>query len=193
MPKRTNPFQELVLAIERLLAKEDVQITSSVEMPEPGEGSEREMDVLVEGEINGESVRIAVEARDHQEPQDVTWIDALIGKYQLLQVDVVIAVSRSGFTAGAKQKASLHNIRTLTVKELEEGDWPSGFTRFGFRFLERGVQLVGFMLGVYPEPPKAEGQIDGNQPLVDRSGAPAGTLEPVSELTGAVLCDCPWL
>ena len=65
---------------------------------------------------------IAVECRDRARPADIEWIDALIGKYDDMPVNRVVAVSRMGFTSGAKKKASENGIIYWTLEEAHQQD-----------------------------------------------------------------------
>ena len=59
-------------------------------------------------------------------PQDVTWIEQLMGRRESLRADSVIAVSASKFTRGAIMKAEAYgiNLRNLaTLSALEIRDW----------------------------------------------------------------------
>ena len=60
--------------------------------------------------IRREGALTLVECRLHKEPQDVTWIEQLIGRRISLRADAVIAVSASGFTETAEEKAKRHGI-----------------------------------------------------------------------------------
>jgi hypothetical protein len=56
--------------------------------------------------------------------EDVTWIEELIGRRASLAADAIIAVSASGFTATARQKADrygiiLRDVASLTPREIE--------------------------------------------------------------------------
>lgn len=113
MSRQSNFFQRVIAAIERQLAQEGVQVTESALLPEPTSGAEREVDVHIAGELNGYPVAIAVECRDWKTPQDVDWIDALIGKYRDMGMALVVAVSTSGFTKAAETKAKSVRIRTV--------------------------------------------------------------------------------
>jgi hypothetical protein len=55
----------------------------------------------------------------------VEWIDALLGKYRDLPVDRIVAVSRTGFTAGAQAKANATKVETRTLREALAANWPS--------------------------------------------------------------------
>ena len=89
-----------------------------------GDGNSREIDILIDIESYGHRIRIAVECRDRSRQDDIQWIDAIIGKYNNIDVDKVIAVSSSGFTIGATNKALSHGIEPMTLKEFEEKNWP---------------------------------------------------------------------
>src|SRR6266545_3818876 len=99
MPQRTNDFQELIALIHRQLAP-TARVTESVIREDALTGGGREVDITVEGELAGYPVTVVIECRDHKRPQDVVWIDQLVGKY-LHQVARVVAVSSSGFTPEA--------------------------------------------------------------------------------------------
>ena len=145
MASQTNPFQALIAFIERQLAEGGATVTESAQLKEPS-GAQREVDVLIEADINGHPIRVAIECRDHQTKQDVTWIDALIGKYQNLDVSQVVAVSSSGFTTNAIEKAATHRIRTLSLEEALESDWPKDLIRPFIRILAERHALTNAML-----------------------------------------------
>jgi hypothetical protein len=66
----------------------------------------RQIDVAIRRE---DSLTI-VECRLHKDPQDVTWIEELMGRRISLSADAVIAVSASGFTKTAREKATHYGI-----------------------------------------------------------------------------------
>lgn len=91
----------------------------------------REVDILLEQQAFGLKLLIGVECRGRSRKGDVEWIDGLIGKYHDLPVKKIIAVSSSGFSKTAKQKAEAHNIETLHLQEALAADWPAKFCRVG--------------------------------------------------------------
>lgn len=136
MPKRTNPFQRLVRAIEAQIAPPGSTVTESA-MLRDRNGNLREVDILVVGKSGIREVRWAIECQDRARKGDSPWIDALIGKYQdIPEIDMVVAVAERGFTKPAEKKARAHRIRTLRldggrlhawVREiLSRADGPSG-------------------------------------------------------------------
>lgn len=136
MPQRSNDFQRLVKTIHDAMIKVDGgTVTESALLLEP-DGTRREVDILLERRIADVTVRLAVECRDRSRRSDVEWIDALIGKFQRLDVDKIVAVSSTGFTAAAASKAAEHNIEVRALKQCFAGDWRAEFSSLGFAALE---------------------------------------------------------
>ena len=120
MPKRTNDFQKLIATIETELAPLGAVVTESKLIKAKHSDVEREIDVAIESTVGHHEILIAMECRDHGRPANIQWIDALVGKYADLPVSNVIAVSRSGFSKKAHQKAEKANIRTITLEKAIE-------------------------------------------------------------------------
>jgi Restriction endonuclease len=129
MPKRTNDFQRLMHYIYSQLAPKDVCVTESASLKERSNNVEREVDILLEQNIFGMAMRIAIECRGRSRKDDIEWIDSLIGKFQNLDVHKVIAVSKSGFSKGAIKKAADSNIETRTLKQALDTDWSAEFVK----------------------------------------------------------------
>lgn len=64
--------------------------------------------------------KVFVECRKHATPQDVKWVEELIGRKISLRPDQMIGVSSSGFTKLAKIKAEAHGIILREVGELRD-------------------------------------------------------------------------
>lgn len=130
MPKRSNLFQRMIRVLYEAEDVTGVTVQESAELLERTTGRKREIDILLETIICGERIRIAIETRDRTNVDDVTWIDGLIGKYMDLDVQKTVAISASGFSETAIQKAMAHGIRTLTATEAVEYDWSQEFAEF---------------------------------------------------------------
>jgi hypothetical protein len=119
----STAFERRIERIHWLLEDEDAVITWNDRIPDPDNPSQpRQIDITIRRD---QSLTI-VECRVHKSPQDVTWIEELIGRRQSLRANAVIAVSASGFTEGARAKAShfgiiLRDFQTLTAEEIR--DW----------------------------------------------------------------------
>ena len=125
MPQRSNEFQRLVELIQRLYAPHNAKVTPSAMV------NGREVDVLVKYQTDLFPVTIAVEARDHSRPIDVTGVEAYIGKYNSvggIRADKVIIVAPS-FTKTAQQRADQLGFTLLTLTDLEHDSPKAVFTR----------------------------------------------------------------
>ena len=124
MPKRSNFFQRLIFEIEQSLKDTSkTTITESALLKDQHTTTEREIDIMIESEISGYPIRIAIECRNYRRKCSTIWIEQLIGKYQDLPIDKVIAVSRNGFYQPAIDKAQKYGIETLSLKQVSKTDW----------------------------------------------------------------------
>jgi hypothetical protein len=130
MPKRTNEFQQIVAYIYSQIVPAGGRVTESAFLREDGTGEPREVDVLIEHNVTGHDIKIAVECRDHARDQNVQWIDNLIGKFSRLRVNQIVAISSSPFSDAAKKKAAEHNIDAITVNEALTTDWVDRIERW---------------------------------------------------------------
>lgn len=120
MSKKSDQFEILISRIHELLEGDEVDVKWNERIPDPDNPSQgRQVDVLIEkdGLIN------MIECRIHEKPQDVKWIEELIGRRISLGANSIIAVSASGFTSGAKKKANkygviLNDMNTLSEEEI---------------------------------------------------------------------------
>jgi hypothetical protein len=80
MPQRSNEFQQLIHHIHTQMASLDAKVTESALLKERDSDAKREVDILIEDEVAGVKVRIAVETRDRSRPDTLEWIDGLVGK-----------------------------------------------------------------------------------------------------------------
>lgn len=126
MPKRTNPFQELVTQIQRLLAAKGAKVSTSVLLKYFGIDEEREVDILIEGQWGAKTIRLAVEANAEARPMTVEGINQYIDSYRGrcgLPVTDFIIVTKNGYTSTARQVAAANNIELLTLSEARDYEW----------------------------------------------------------------------
>jgi hypothetical protein len=126
MPKRTNDFQQLIFVIENKLAGSNVTVTETKEFIDVKTGQLREIDIVIDAEIGGRPIAIAVECRSHKRKQSVGWIEELRGKYiDIPEINKVVVVSKSGFHKPALIKAKQFGWEALTLNEAKDLDWES--------------------------------------------------------------------
>lgn len=115
MTNESDIFERQIERIHSLLESEDSIVTWNDHVPDPDNPSQqRQIDVS----IRRDDAFTLVECRIHAQPQDVTWIEELIGRRSSLKADAVIAVSASGFTRGAVLKGNAHGIFLRDMKSL---------------------------------------------------------------------------
>ena len=115
--KESEAFEQQIHRIHELLEGSEATVTWNDHIPDPDNHSRsRQIDITIKRNGN----LTMVECRQHQLPQDVQWIEELIGRRTSLRVDSAIAVSSSGFTSGAIKKASAHGIILRNLEEVSE-------------------------------------------------------------------------
>lgn len=95
----------------------------------------REVDVSVRFRKGSHDFLIIFECRDRKRKNGPDWIEHIIQKTRDLGANKVIAVSASGFTKGAIEKAKHYDIKLRTFEEIssqEIFDWflPKSFTSY---------------------------------------------------------------
>src|SRR5258708_18015877 len=95
-------FEQQIRRIHELIAESGAEVTWNDHIGDPDNPPRtRQIDVTLR--LNG--ALTLVEWRLHKAPQDVQWIECLIGRRLSLCAQSVIAVSSSGFTTRALSKS----------------------------------------------------------------------------------------
>lgn len=173
MPKRSNPFQKLVLQIERQLADSGTTVEESAMLPD-AHGELREIDVLLRVPAGMRELLVAIECRDHARNADAPWVEQIRGKYEFLSVDRKVAVARKGFSKAAVAKARIWNIETITLARASKIDWAAEVAQISaIEFEENGVQVVGEVVlsTVQKDTPLVWPQPHTELEILDRTGA----------------------
>lgn len=117
MSKDSDNFEKQIKRIHDLIEQPDSEIIWNDRILDPDNPKQsRQIDVS----IKREGALTLVECRFHNKPQDVKWVEELIGRKISLQADALIAVSVSGYTKGAINKARAHGIILRDVISLTE-------------------------------------------------------------------------
>jgi hypothetical protein len=93
---------------------------------------DREADIELVTVVAGQSITLAIECREFDQPATPEWIDELIGKHAGRAVKVV-AISSAGFTAAASERAREASIDTIGITEASDRqwrDWVSGINTY---------------------------------------------------------------
>lgn len=175
MPKRTNAFQSLVARVFKAREEDHSIVVESQTVTEKGTDTPAEIDILITKTTYGVSLRIALECRDHARPQSIEWIRELSDKKQSMSLNKVVAVSTSGFTKGARQKAQQENIELLSLKEATQRAWQEEFVRIGISQVTWTGGITGLKIHFSGSLPSGL-TITSNSELTDTSGKPVGSL-----------------
>lgn len=178
MPKRTNVFQQVITYIHEQMTSSAGTVKESQVVHERSCNAEREVDILLEQEVLGTKLRIAVECRGRGRKDTLEWIDSLIGKYHDLVEDInkVIAVSRSGFSPDAQKKALAHKIELRTLEEALETQWPDELLKIGLASVTYHVTMKVKSLEL--DPPVVT-SIGPHDTVVNELGGVRGTLDEI--------------
>lgn len=117
MPKRTNDFQKLVFLVNKLVSDRSI-VTESKFLTDLQTGAKREVDVCIESLIGGYSVTISIECAKHKRKCSVQWVEEKKAKHERLPTNVLVLVSKAGFSKEAKKVAQKYGIETLRFDEL---------------------------------------------------------------------------
>jgi hypothetical protein len=168
MPKRSNKFQRLVRLLQHQLADTGVVITESKMVEDRIDGEKAEVDVAVEGVLNGFPLIMGFEVRNTRRRIDRNGAIAIVGKYQRL-VDKTIVVSRAGFTRTALKHFKMHGVTPITLADAITVDWGNFFERFR--------QLFFVVLEIKPDGPPQVHYTGLDQPFRPMTEAPIPILK----------------
>ncbi|WP_170565938.1 restriction endonuclease [Ruegeria atlantica] len=114
-------FEKRIGRIYSLLNR-DAAVTWNKTIPDPDYPDQnRQIDIEVE---RPDGLVVHIECRHRSRPQDVQWIEALIGRRESLKADAIVGVSSSGFTKPALAKAKrfgvfLRNLNDISDREVQ--------------------------------------------------------------------------
>ena len=103
MPKRSTPRQAVVYWIRKHLAGDSSSVTESKFLTCGRTGAEREVDVVVESELDGVPIVVSFEVVDRARPSDRPWVESMIAKHGTLPTNQLYLVSWAGFTRDANK------------------------------------------------------------------------------------------
>jgi hypothetical protein len=142
--KDSEALEQQIHRIYQLLEESGAAVVWNDRIPDPDcPTQQRQVDVT----ITRDGRLTLVECRKHKFAQDVQWIEELIGRRTSLRADAVIAVSASGFTAGALEKAKKHGVsprdlQRLTDREIKSWGRRVGLTLFFYQYFNLELSLL---------------------------------------------------
>lgn len=121
MPKRSTPFQAIVRLVRQHFAQPGVTVTESKMLHDAVLDIEREVDIVIEGEFDGEPVVISVEVIEHSRVATLPWVEQMLRKHASLPTNRLLLVSKSGFSGNALAAIDREagRVQALTPKVIE--------------------------------------------------------------------------
>ncbi|HWZ55299.1 MAG TPA: restriction endonuclease [Verrucomicrobiae bacterium] len=141
--KASTVFEQQIRRIYELIAESGAEVTWNDHIGDPDNPPRtRQIDVT----LRRDGALTLVECRLRKAPQDVQWIECLIGRRISLGAQSVIAVSSSRFTSGALAKARQYGIITrelqrLTNKEVDSWGQRIELTLYYYQYSDLEVYL----------------------------------------------------
>lgn len=124
MPKRSNPFQQLVHLLNQVLAPAGVEVEESAFLTDTVSGKRREVDVVLRSTVGPTPVIVSIEVSDLRRKADVTWVEQRLAKHQTLPTSKLVFVTRVGYTPDALEKAKVGKADALTYDQALQVEWP---------------------------------------------------------------------
>lgn len=122
----SEEFERLVAGIYRHLST-GCRVQHNVHLPGIQSGTERQIDVLVEGTVAGEDIRMIVECKHTLRNLTVQNVDSFLGVVQDVHAHKGVLVARRGFSKNAVQYARRCGISLCTFRDAETRDWKKDF------------------------------------------------------------------
>jgi len=147
MPQRSTPFQAIVYLVRQHFAQPGVTVTESKMFRDSVLGNKREVDVVVEGDFDGEPMVVSFEVKEPgRRPADLTWVEQMLRKHQNLPTNCLVLVSKSGFTRNALAAVSSQAGRVQALQpEIVHRDGQPVVTRLfadAIRYTPTGCKLI---------------------------------------------------
>ena len=119
MPKRTNERQQIIELLKTMLAGPTCTVTASKLLRDLITGAEREVDVVAEYDVDGDTFTQSFEVTSKSRRADLIWVEQLLKKHENLPTDHLYLVSWSGFTSTALKLAESNPGLFLVTPQLE--------------------------------------------------------------------------
>lgn len=116
----SKEFETLTSRIIEHLVESGAKVILNDRIPDPDNPKQlRQIDIT----LSRNCLKTHIECRNHKAPQDAKWIEELIGRKISLNASAMMAVSSSGFTAGAILKAErfgvfLHDLTKFSPDQV---------------------------------------------------------------------------
>jgi hypothetical protein len=100
----------------------DAKVSKRIKVKGKFTGTEREIDVLIEGKFGVFNARIVVESKNYNKPVGIEKVEALNSKLKDVSADLGVMVSSKGFTGPAKDRAKSDGIQLYEAYDERLGN-----------------------------------------------------------------------
>lgn len=149
MARKGRDLEKLIANLEQSLAPKGAIINSPDFFEDIETGGQREVDVSIRYTVGSVPIIITVECRDRKSTDDCTWIEQLAQKQRSICVSRTVAVSSSGFSKPALNKAVKLGIETRTLKKLKPNDFEEILNKILLSIYHKKLTLTGGHLEFY--------------------------------------------
>ncbi len=171
----TNPFQTTVYLIQHHLTPPGFTAEESVTRMDV-DGNAREVDVVVEGSVNGVDVCVSFEVTRQADKPGIAWAEQQITKHQKLPTSQLVLVSWNGVTRGALGAIEAAPNVTLWVPELMEAEGGSPELAGTIYLATYDTRFWKTIALVERSPGSVDRvRLEGEVPVYDDSGAEVAT------------------
>lgn len=121
MPKRSTPFQAIVRLVRQHFTQAGVTVTESKMLRDAVLEIEREVDIVIEGEFDGEPMVVSTEVIEHGRVATLPWVEQMLRKHRDLPTNRLLLVSKSGFSGNALAAVEREagRVQALTPEVIE--------------------------------------------------------------------------
>ncbi|GBF21898.1 MULTISPECIES: restriction endonuclease [Arenibacter] len=144
MTRKGRKFEILIETLEKHALNKEGTIISPGYLTDQVTRQLREVDVLIASRVGTSNISIILECRDRKAKQDTTWIEQLNSKLKDLKADKLIAVSSSGFSKPALEKAERYGIETRTFSEIDKTIIESWWQVNHVDFISKQFRIIHF-------------------------------------------------
>ena len=105
----------IVHFVRKHYAQPGVTVIESKLLHDSHAGIDREVDVVIEGNFDGEPMLISIEVNERGRPATIAWVQEQIRKHQFLPTNRLVLMSKSGFTRSAHNAVAAEGGRVSAV------------------------------------------------------------------------------
>lgn len=144
MARKGRKFELLIEELEKHALNKEEKIISPGHLTDQVTHQLREVDILIESTVGTSSISIILECRDRKAKQGTIWIEQLYSKLRDLKADKIIAVSSSGFSRPALEKANRYGIETRSFGEIDISIIESWWQVKHIDFISKQFRIIHF-------------------------------------------------